>query len=278
MLALVDRLTKDPQSQAHYRELAAADWRSAAEFQGYLLALLEGRLDLEEGLKGGTSPWERDWLRTVGGILRLEQGRPEEAKKLLEPVVLAGDAENWAFFLARARLEELRRRGFSGFGEPFEQRVREALAARRERQAELAPLLTQLASGDLATEERRAILKQVAGLDPENTALSGILAFLGAALGDFPGALERIKAYSASGGRATALPSPSIWAAAAPRSRFGSFSATAPRSPWSPLRRPGSGPKAERTGKTPCASTAMRSAPSSTTGSSTTSCASGSKT
>jgi hypothetical protein len=205
MLALIDRLMKDPQSQAHYRELAAADWRSAAEFQGYLLALLEGRMDLEEGLKGGTSPWERDWLRTVGGILRLDQGRPEEAKKLLEPVVLAGDAENWAFFLARARLEELRRRGFSGFGEPFEQRVREALAARRERQAELAPLLTQLASGDLATEERRAILKQVAGLDPENTALSGILAFLGAALGDFPGALERIKAYSASGGRATAL-------------------------------------------------------------------------
>jgi tetratricopeptide (TPR) repeat protein len=205
MLALIDRLSGEPRNQADYRDLGSADWRSPAEFQGYLLNLLEGRVTLEEGLKGGTSAGERDWLRTIGGILLMGRGRPAEAQSLLEPVVLAADTENWAFFLARAKLEEIRRQGRAAPVEPFERKLRESIEARRARQAQLSPLWARLAAGGLSLEERRGVLEQIAALDPENQALRGILAYLCAAAGDFPEAIEKLRAHQSAEGRLTAM-------------------------------------------------------------------------
>jgi hypothetical protein len=217
MLALIDRLTGDPRSRDQYRDLAAADWKSPAEFQGYLLNLLEGRVELEAGLKGGTSAWERDWLRTIGAFVRLDRNQPEEARKLLEMVVLAADTDNWAFFLARAKLEETRRQNLthrtpgSPPGEtgtaaaPFEDRLRESLAARKARRAELGPLWAGLAAGDMPIAGRREVLQRIAELDPENMALLGILAYLSAAAGDFPTALDQLRTYLSAEGRITAM-------------------------------------------------------------------------
>jgi S1-C subfamily serine protease len=208
MLALIDRLAGGREAEPYAAELAKADWRSPAEFQGYLYRLLEGRVAPEAALKAGLNAWERDWLKTVAAVVRLAAGRAAEAAALLEEVVLAADTESWAFFLARAKLEELRRGGRPPrAGEDFERRLRENLEARRREQEKTAPLAARLAGGGLAPAERREVLEALAALDPGNLTLAGTLAWASAAVGDFDRALSSLRRFqeASAGGRVTAM-------------------------------------------------------------------------
>jgi hypothetical protein len=109
MLVLIDWLTGSQDSRAQHQELAAADWRSPAEFQGYLLQVLERQVGIDAALKAWTSSSEKGWVHYIGGLLRLRQGRPEEAEKLIGQALLSADPEGWEFLLARAKLEEIRK-------------------------------------------------------------------------------------------------------------------------------------------------------------------------
>ena len=50
MLVLIDWLSGSRNEKPYHQELAAADWRSPAEFQGYLLQVLEGKVALPAAL------------------------------------------------------------------------------------------------------------------------------------------------------------------------------------------------------------------------------------
>jgi S1-C subfamily serine protease len=217
MLVLIDRLTGSQGQKAYHQYLAAADWRSPAEFQGYLLQVLEGKVDVPAATNAWTSSSEKSWIHYVAGILRLQEGRPEEAETLIEQAVLSADPDGWEFFLARAKLDELRqqrrtalkapdaRTTYSTRTQQFDHRAKEILEMKKKRQLELSPLLTGLAQGTLTLEEKSAALQKIIQLDPENRAAIGALAYASAAAEAFPEALDQLRAYLQAEGRPTAM-------------------------------------------------------------------------
>jgi len=215
MLTLIDWRAGSRNETPHHRYLAAADWRSPAEFQGYLLQVLEGRVDLPAALDAWTNSSEKSWLHYVGGLLRLHAGQMEEAEQLIEEAVLSADPDAWEFLLARSKLDELRTHRRALFKTPeqgsaysarvqhFDRRLQESLETRKKRQEQLALPLAKLAQAEL--EEKREALQTILELDPMNRAAAGMLAFASAAVDAFPEALEYLRAYLKTPGRATAM-------------------------------------------------------------------------
>ncbi len=217
MLALLDWQAGSKNETSYHRELAAADWRSPAEFQGYLLRALEGRVELATALDAWTGPTEKSWLHYIGGIVRLRQGDAVEAERLVEQAVLSADPEGWEFLLARARLDEIRKQRRGALQAPdqwaahaarsvqFDRRVRESQEERKRRQEESVPLWAILADADAAAADKAAALQKILALGPENRAIRGTLAYSAAAADAFPEALEHLRAFLAIEGRQTAM-------------------------------------------------------------------------
>ena len=217
MLVLIDWLSGSQEGKSYHQDLAAADWRSPAEFQGYLLQVLEGKVDLPAALNAWTSSSEKSWIHYIGGLVRLRQTNLEEAERLIQQAVLSADPDGWEFLLARAKQDEIRgqrrttlRRpdqltAYAAQVEQFDRKVKETLDAKKKRQEELAPLWAKLANGDIALEEKAAALQKILELDPENLAVRGTLAYVAAAAEAFPEALDHLRSYLTTEGRQTAM-------------------------------------------------------------------------
>jgi hypothetical protein len=217
MLVLIDWLTQRREAEAQRLELAAADWKSPGEFEGYLLGTLEGRVRPDAALTGWTTASEKSWVYTVCGLLRLRRAETEEAERLFEQAVLAAEMEGWELAIARAQLEQARRQRLSSFAnqdqreehaarvEAFERAARAAEELKRRRQAVAAPLWEKLAAGESTLTDRRELLQAIIALAPENRLLLGMLGFADAAAGALPEALERIQAFRSAGTRPNAV-------------------------------------------------------------------------
>ncbi len=217
MMVLVDWLTGSQDSQIDRRELAEADWKSPGEFQGYLLEVLEARVNPEAALSGWMTDSEKSWLYTVSGLLMLRQGNAGEGERLLEQGVLAADPDGWERFIARSQLERLRKQQRTALinqnqlaehaarGDAFERAAQENVGIRKARQQELAPLWAKLSSGEVPLDDKRGTLEKILELDPENRLLIGMLSFADAAAGAFPKAFDRIRTFLGAGSRPNAM-------------------------------------------------------------------------
>ncbi len=217
MLVWIDRLAGTREAEAERRRLEALDWRSAGEFPGYLLRVLEGREPREAALAGWTTAAEKAWVHLLGGHLELEAGRLEAAESLLETALKAAEIESWERFLARSKLDEvrkLRRRAFAaeaertahrGRVEGFEQELAELLAEKKRRRPEIASLRGRLAYAELPHDEKRALLAALLAAEPENRQARAALAFAEAAAEAHGEALAHARAFLESGARENAL-------------------------------------------------------------------------
>jgi S1-C subfamily serine protease len=217
MLVLIDWLTGSQDGKAYHKDLAGADWRSPAEFQGYMLQLLEGRLAMEEAMNGWHSPSEKSWLHAIAGLMLLRQGKPEAAEPLLENAMLAAPPDGWEYFLAQSRLEEVRKerrrilatpeqiKNYSLRTERFDKSLPEALQGKKRLQEESGLYWSKIADGGTSLEDKRASLQKIRELDPENRAALGTLTFADAAAEDWPAALQSAQAFLNNGGRPNAM-------------------------------------------------------------------------
>ncbi|MBW1963578.1 MAG: trypsin-like peptidase domain-containing protein, partial [Deltaproteobacteria bacterium] len=113
MLFILDWLN-GPASQSPYRNgLVALDWRSPAEFQGYLARVLEGAVDAESALKAWDTAFEKSWINYVVGLTHVKKGELDEAEAVLKEALIAASSSSWEFFLARAQLEQVQREKLS---------------------------------------------------------------------------------------------------------------------------------------------------------------------
>lgn len=217
MMVLIDWLAGSRDGQIYRRELSEADWKSPGEFQGYLLGVLERRVNPETALAGWSTDSEKSWLYTVAGLLMLRQGSPGEGERRLEQAVLAADPDGWERFIARSQLERIRKQQRTALvdegrlaehaarGEAFDRAALQELEVRKTRQKETAPLWAEFSSGELTLDDKRATLQKILDLDPENRLLLGMLGFADAAAGAFPEAIDRIRRFLSAGSRPNAM-------------------------------------------------------------------------
>ena len=216
MLYLIDWLEKTAATSAQRLRLTETDWRSPAEFQGYLTRLLEEPAELPAIPAAGYNATERSWLRVVSGLLRIRQGDLESAEKLLREAVLAADTGSWVYLVALARLagiQKLRRSRETGSQlqdynkdiDQFEKNVQQERANQVSRQENQTELLVKLSASGSELKDRLRIMEDILALDPVNRYLLAVIAYTAAAGDDWDAARRHIQAFRQPGTRENAV-------------------------------------------------------------------------
>jgi S1-C subfamily serine protease/tetratricopeptide (TPR) repeat protein len=216
MIFLIDWLAGDSSLSRYRDELLALDWRSPAEFIGYLVRVFEGRVDEESALKGWYNESERSWLNYVIALIKGRQGEWAESERLLKEALLSADTESWEFFLAMAQLEKVQGRRLASLRadpkwaeyqaerEAFEQSVKREQATKEDRKAKLDELISQLEELSIRPEDKRKVLEEILETVPNNRNLLVRLAFHSAMEEDWEAALEYVRTFLSTEGRQNA--------------------------------------------------------------------------
>ena len=213
MLSIIDWLVNGKAASSHRQNLLASDWRSPAEFHGYLVRVLNGVISEESALKAWYTEAEKSWLYYVAGLVRFKNQDWRGSEKLLQEAVLAADLNAWEYVLARSKLEEvqkLRRQSlkteeewseYSANLELFNQAVLKANEQKKSREDALAPLRAKLVGETATMKEKLQVLEKIHALYPNNRNIALALAFYSAADEAWPEALKYIRAVLEEKGR-----------------------------------------------------------------------------
>jgi S1-C subfamily serine protease len=213
LLYLIDWMTDEKGGRAYRDDLLALDWRSLAEFQGYLVRVLEGAVDEDSALDGWYTDSEKSWLNYVVGLLRSRQKDWAGAEKLIREAILLSDSNTWEFFLARAELEDIQKHRREALNkkkllsqyneniEAFEQEIKKSLEEKKSNEEKLAPLRTKILAAETPAKEKLAALQEIHKMYPQNRQLLVGLAYYSAADEAWPEALEYIRRFLKDGGR-----------------------------------------------------------------------------
>jgi S1-C subfamily serine protease len=207
MLFLIDWLVDDKAVSIHRQDLLDLDWRSTAEFQGYLARVLERSVTEESALQGWYNLSEKSWLNFVVGLLHAKREDWAGAEKLMREAILITDPEAWEYSLARARSEQFqrRRRGtlntetqwnqYQAEINDFEKAAAEAKTTHLERRAKLAVLYTQIADRTTDLKEKLRIMEQIYAVIPDNRNILAALAYYSAADEDWSKSLGYMRDF-----------------------------------------------------------------------------------
>ncbi len=180
MLYIIAWKAGAPSMEIHRKALLVLDWRSEAEFLGYVCRVLEGMVEEETALKGWETAGERSWLRYAVGLIKEKRGQWAESESSLKEAVLSANAEAWEFFLSRAKLEEIQKRRldalqgngqwaeYQGSIEAFNQIVLKDQMTKDSRRSEVADLRAELQLPASSLKSRREALERILGIAPDN--------------------------------------------------------------------------------------------------------------
>jgi len=208
MLTLIDWLVDSPTVSPQRQTLLDLDWRSPAEFQGYLARVLADMVDEDSALKGWYDAGEKSWLYYIVGLTHAKKGDWEGALQLTQQALLSADEENgWEFFLAYSQLDQIQRRlrdtlktqaqwsQYNADLKELEQALSLARAAGSERRGQLAALSGRIADRGADLQDKLQVLEQTRQLAPDNRHALAVLAFYSAAAENWPAALEYIDQF-----------------------------------------------------------------------------------
>ncbi len=74
MLFITDWLSGENVVTPYREDLLALDWRSQAEFQGYMAKVLDGLVTEKRALEGWETEEEKSWLYFIAGLIRWKKG------------------------------------------------------------------------------------------------------------------------------------------------------------------------------------------------------------
>ncbi len=216
MIFLIDWLAGDSSVSRYRDELLALDWRSHAEFLGYLARTFEGRVDEESALKGWYNESERSWLNYIIGLIKGRQAEWAESERLLKEALLSADPEAWEFFLAMAQLEKVQQRrleslradpqwaAYQAERDAFDQAVKRERASKEERRTKLDELISQLEEVSISPGDKRKVLERIRETVPNNRDILVVLAYHSAMEEDWEAGLEYVRSFLGTEGRQNA--------------------------------------------------------------------------
>ena len=207
MLYLIDWLANEQADSNHRKILLDLDWRSSAEFKGYLARVLENMIEEKTALQSWYNFSEKSWLYYIVGLLHAKRGDLAGAEKLMQEAILTADTNGWEYFLARAQLEQYQKRRrdtfkteaqwnqFSAELKKFEKSVEEVKTGKTERRDKLILLYAKIADATADLKEKRTALEQTYAALPDNRNLLAALAYYSAADDDWPKSLDYIQEF-----------------------------------------------------------------------------------
>jgi tetratricopeptide (TPR) repeat protein len=213
LLFIIEWLSDDSRENAHRRNLLALDWRSLAEFQGYLARVLEGSIDEKSAIESWDTAAEKSWLYYVVGLIRYKRGDWAESERLIREAVLAADNDTWELFLARAKLEQIQKQmrkslkskeqwaEYKADLEAFDQTVQKAVTAKKEHQSKATPVIAKLEDDSTSIKDTLEVLDEIHELNPDNRNLLVSLAFYSAMDEAWPQALKYARTFLEREGR-----------------------------------------------------------------------------
>jgi S1-C subfamily serine protease len=216
MLFMIDWLTGRSSVDPYREDLLGLDWRSPAEFMGYLFRVLEGLVDEKSALEAWDNQSEKSWLHYVVGLLRAKRGEWAESEKLLRQAVLAAEPNSWEFILSRAELDQVQKRRLDALQtnvqwteyqaeiESFRHVVQRDQAAKEASKSKLAELKARLDETPLNPKDTREVLEKILQSSPENQYILVALTFYSAMEEAWEKALEYARAFRKGKGRENA--------------------------------------------------------------------------
>jgi S1-C subfamily serine protease len=212
MLFITDWLSGENVVTPHREDLLALDWRSPAEFQGYLAKVLDGLVDEKTALESWETEEEKSWLYFIAGLIRWRREDLTQAERLMQEAVLSAETDAWSFFLARASLEQTQKKRrdvlkaedqlvqYNREIKDFEQAVQKTRADRKERRTREMALRAGLEE-EATPKQKRDDLKELYEMNPNNRVLLVNLSFYSAMDEDWEQALAYIRTFLEKAGR-----------------------------------------------------------------------------
>jgi tetratricopeptide (TPR) repeat protein len=213
MLFMIDWLSGRSSVDPYREDLMGLDWRSPAEFLGYLFRVLEGMVDEKSALEAWYNPSEKSWLRYVVGLLRAKRGEWAESEKVLRQAVLISEPNSWEFFLSRAELDQVQKKRLNALQtnakwaeyqaeiESFSHMIQRDEANKEASKSKLIELKTRLDETPLAPKDKREVLEKMLQSSPENRYILVALTFYSAMEEAWEKALKYARAFRTIKGR-----------------------------------------------------------------------------
>jgi len=110
MLYVLDRLDGNEKKSRYYNDLKVLNWRSPAEFHGYLARTLAGEIERSTAVDGWDTPTEKGWIYSVLGLIQSTQNEWAEAERSYTEGILSSDPESWSYYLCRVQLDRLQQK------------------------------------------------------------------------------------------------------------------------------------------------------------------------
>ncbi len=216
MLFIIDWQNGSTADNPHLKELSNLDWRSQAEFLGYLGQVLEGSVPLEEALKNWESLDEKSWIYYVVGLLHAKKNEWAKAEKVLIESVLAANGNTWEYFLAQVKLEEVQKKrlesvqkdpqkwaAYQGEIAALDRKIKQDQTIKKQQNRELNLLAAQL-DAKSTPREKREVLEQIFKILPDNGEVMLELAYYSAMEESWEKALEYTQFFLKREGRESA--------------------------------------------------------------------------
>jgi hypothetical protein len=189
------------------------DWRSPKEFYGYLSRFLTGQVKEQEGLKGWENLNEKGWILYLAGLMKAQKGDMDQAESWLAEAALAADPDDWAHYLALARLQDIQQKRLTGLKDKsgwdsyqaqvkeFEDRLKKTIKAKKESKAKLEQMARVMMQSGSDLESQAGLRMQMLKLAPDNYDQLAPLAFIFAAAQKWDDALIQAELFLKRPGR-----------------------------------------------------------------------------
>ncbi len=213
MLYLMDWLVHNYPSNPQRQKLLALDWRSRAEFFGFLTRVLEESIGTEEALSGWKNSNEKSWIYYITALVHYKNKNKQLADNLLREGAKLAERDSWVLYLMLAELSQIHNqqiiltRGkkqkakLTAEISSFYNSMFDAQLARIGHAEELRPLYTRLLLPSVRIADKILILNRILELDPTNKEVLVSLVFFNGMEGEWGTAMKYTELFLQQGDR-----------------------------------------------------------------------------
>ncbi len=213
MVYLIDWLNADLADSPYRKRLLDIDWRSSAEFYGYLTRILEENIDLQSALQGWHTQSEKSWIYYIAALVHYKYKQTETAHRLLRQAAKVAKKDDWVLYLILAELKQMQdqqlllsrgnfqKRKLQREIKAFYESMISSHAKNVVRREQVTPLYSRLLVPSIRVDDKIMVLKRLIELDPGNKDTLISLAFFNAMEGDWQSTLQYIDEYISKGTR-----------------------------------------------------------------------------